>query len=86
MNKGQHHIQLKQAQPSLIYMGYTIQPTFGMIDDEARRKKITMLDDIAEIIDFQQIEKLLMKMYKSKTGRPPILSLMLFKAFDLSWQ
>lgn len=63
-----------------------MQPTFGMIDDEARRKKITMLDEIAEVIDFRRIEKLLIKMYNRKKGRPPIPPLMLFKALLLeSW-
>ena len=48
-----------------------MQPTFGMIDDQVRRKKITMLDQIADVIDFRRIEKILLKAYKGG-GRPPI--------------
>lgn len=63
-----------------------MQPTFGMIEDQNRRQKATMLDDVMEIIDFGRIEQLLLKMYKGKTGRPPIPPLMLFKALLLeSW-
>lgn len=63
-----------------------MQVTFGMIEDQNRRQKQTMLDDITKIIDFRAIEKLLIKMYKGKTGRPPIPPLMLFKALLLeSW-
>lgn len=62
-----------------------MQPTFGMIDDQVRRKKITMLDQIAEVIDFRRIEKILLKAYKGG-GRPPIPPIMLFKALLLeSW-
>ncbi len=63
-----------------------MQPAFGMIEDQNRRQKATMLDDVMEVIDFSSIEKLLLKMYKGKTGRPPIPPLMLFKALLLeSW-
>lgn len=63
-----------------------MQVTFGMIEDQNRRQKATMLDDVLKIIDFRGIEKLLLKMYKGKTGRPPIPPLMLFKALLLeSW-
>jgi len=62
-----------------------MQPTFGMIDDQVRRKKITMLDQIADVIDFRRIEKILLKAYKGG-GRPPIPPIMLFKALLLeSW-
>ena len=62
-----------------------MQPTFGMNDDQVRRKKITMLDQIADVIDFRRIEKILLKAYKGG-GRPPIPPIMLFKALLLeSW-
>ncbi|MDH4182582.1 MAG: transposase [Nitrospinota bacterium] len=62
-----------------------MQPTFGMIDDQVRRKKITTLDYIATVIDFRKIEKLLLKACKGG-GRPPIPPIMLFKALLLeSW-
>ncbi len=65
--------------------GYLMQPTFGMLEDQSRRKKESMLDGIGEVIDFGRIEKLLLKMYKGG-GRPPIPPLMLFKALLLeSW-
>ena len=63
-----------------------MQITFGMMEDQSRRKKGTMLDEMVEIIDFRNIEELLMGMYKGGTGRPPIPPLMLFKALLLeSW-
>jgi len=55
-----------------------MQPTFGMLEDQARRKKKSMLDEIGKVIDFRRIEKLLLKMYKGG-GRPPIPPVMLFK-------
>jgi len=62
-----------------------MQITFGMMEDQNRRKKETMLDKVLEIIDFTQIEKLLSKMYSGQ-GRPPIPPVMLFKALLLeSW-
>jgi len=62
-----------------------MQPTFGMLEDQARRKKTSMLDEIGTVIDFRRIEKLLLKMYKGG-GRPPIPPVMLFKALLLeSW-
>jgi len=62
-----------------------MQPTFGMLEDQARRKKESMLDDMTKVIDFGRIEKLLMRMYRGG-GRPPIPPLMLFKALLLeSW-
>ncbi|MFQ5432478.1 MAG: transposase [Nitrospinota bacterium] len=63
-----------------------MQVTFGMIEDQIRRQKAAMLDEVHEIIDFRSIEKLLLKMYKGRTGRPPIPPLILFKAILLeSW-
>jgi len=63
-----------------------MQTTFGMLEDEARRKKQTMLDNIEGVIDFSKIEKLLLKMYRGNSGRPPIPPLTLFKALLLeSW-
>jgi IS5 family transposase len=63
-----------------------MQITFGMMEDQSRRQKKTMLDDVVEIIDFQKIEDLLLGMYKGNTGRPPIPPLILFKALLLeSW-
>jgi len=41
-----------------------MQPTFGMLEDQARRKKESMLDEIGKVMDFRRIEKLLFKMYK----------------------
>jgi len=62
-----------------------MQFTFGMLEDEERRKKVSMLDKVSQVIDFHRIEKLLLKMYKGN-GRPPIPPLMLFKALLLeSW-
>jgi hypothetical protein len=61
------------------------QITFGQLDDQIRRKKQSMLDDVNNVIDFKRIEKLLLKMYKGG-GRPPIPPVMLFKALLLeSW-
>ena len=61
------------------------QITFGQLDDQVRRKKQTMLDDVNKVIDFKRIEKLLLKAYKGG-GRPPIPPVMLFKALLLeSW-
>lgn len=60
--------------------------TFGMMEDQLRRKKKTMLDDVLGMIDVQKIEGLLNRMYKGDTGRPPIPPLILFKALLLeSW-
>ena len=56
-----------------------MQFTFGMLEDEERRKKATMLDEVSQIVDFRRIEKLLLKIYKHG-DRPPIPPLMLFKA------
>ena len=62
-----------------------MQFTFGMMEDQERRKKATMLDEVAKIIDFGRMEKPLSAMYKYG-GRPPIPPLMLFKALLLeSW-
>lgn len=62
-----------------------MQFTFGMLEDRERRKKASMLDEVAEVVDFRRIEKLLLKMYKH-VGRPPIPPLVLFKALLLeSW-
>ena len=63
-----------------------MQMTFGMYEDENRRKKATMLDKVGDVIDFSKLENLLLKMYRGHTGRPPIPPLMLFKALLLeSW-
>ena len=63
-----------------------MQMTFGMYEDENRRKKATMLDHVGDVIDFSKLENLLLKMYRGHTGRPPIPPLMLFKALLLeSW-
>jgi len=56
-----------------------MQPMFGMLEDHARRKKESMLDEIGKVMDFRRIEKLLLKMYNGG-GRPPIPPVMLFKA------
>lgn len=63
-----------------------MQFTFGMREDQERRKKQSMLDEVARVVDFRRIEKrLLKKMYKHG-GRPPIPPLTLFKALLLeSW-
>lgn len=62
-----------------------MQVTFGMLDDQFRRKKDSMLDDVAKIIDFDRIEKILLKTYKGN-GRPPIPPVILFKTLLLeSW-
>lgn len=64
----------------------TEQITFGMYEDSNRRKKASMLDDIANIIDFKRVDAMLLTMYDGKTGRPPIPPLMLFKMLILeSW-
>jgi len=47
------------------------QITFGQLDDQIRRKKQSMLDDVNNVISFKRVEKLLLKMYKGG-GRPPI--------------
>jgi transposase, IS5 family len=63
-----------------------MQITFGMMEDQSRRQKRSMLDEVSEIIDFRKIEDLLLGMYNGKTGRPPIAPLILFKALLLeSW-
>lgn len=62
-----------------------MQFTFGMLEDQERRKKQSMLDEVAKVVDFGRVEKLLEKMYR-RGGRPPIPPLMLFKALLLeSW-
>lgn len=52
-----------------------MQITFGMMEDQSCRQKAPMLDNVLEIIDFRNIEKLLLGMYKGQTGRPPITRL-----------
>lgn len=63
-----------------------MQISFGMFEDQHRRQKKGMLDEIGSVIDFGKIEKLLLEMYVGTTGRPPIPPLILFKALLLeSW-
>lgn len=62
-----------------------MQFTFGMLEDQERRQKQSMLDEVAKVVDFSRVGKLLSKMYRHG-GRPPIPPLMLFKALLLeSW-
>lgn len=65
-----------------------MQISFGMYEDQNRRLKKTMLEEVEKVLDFQKIEKLLLEMYvgPGQAGRPPIPPLMLFKALLLeSW-
>jgi IS5 family transposase len=55
-----------------------MQMTFGMYEDQDRRQKKTMLDEILQVIDFGKIERILQDMYTNE-GRPPIPPLILFK-------
>jgi transposase, IS5 family len=57
--------------------------TFGEYDDQVRRKKQSMLDEIDRLIDYRPIEAMLNRMYRGSRGRPPIPPLMLFKALLL---
>lgn len=60
-----------------------MQITFGMMEDRNRRQKKSMLEEIAGVLDFERIGRMLEKMYDGTTGRPPIPPLMLFKALLL---
>jgi hypothetical protein len=44
-----------------------MQISFGMFEDQHRRQKKGMLDEIGSVIDFGKIEKLLLEMYVSTT-------------------
>jgi IS5 family transposase len=59
-----------------------MQISFGMFEDNERRKKKTMLDDVVHVIDFKKIDSILQGMY-SYEGRPPIPPLILFKTLLL---
>jgi transposase, IS5 family len=65
-----------------------LQISFGMYEDQNRRMKKTMLEEVEKVLDFSVIEKLLLGMYvgPGQVGRPPIPPLILFKALLLeSW-
>lgn len=65
-----------------------MQISFGMYEDQNRRQKKTMLEEVDKVLDFPRIENLLQRMYvgPGQAGRPPIPPLMLFKALLLeSW-
>lgn len=64
-------------------MKQDIQLTFGMLEDQERRQKQSMLDDITRFIDFRPIAQRLEQMYSKKTGRPPIPPIILFKVLLL---
>jgi IS5 family transposase len=59
-----------------------MQMTFGMHEDRERHQKKTMLDEIAQFIDFRKIDQILKGMYTNE-GRPPIPPMILFKTLLL---